>query len=76
MPAGRARRLGGLAIFAAIRRASSRLILIFFSRHRQPGMGSDPIDGIFFGSEFSKVVHGVIPPPYLHTPNVTFLHRQ
>ena len=48
----------------------------FFSRHRQVGMGSDPIDSIFFGSEFSKVMHGTIRPYYLYAPNVAFTQRQ
>jgi hypothetical protein len=39
-------------------------------------MGSDPIDGIFFGGEFSKVVHGTIRPYYPHAPNLAFAHRQ
>jgi len=49
---------------------------VFSSRHRQMGMGSDPIDGIFFGGEFSKVVHGTIWPYYLHAPNFALAHRQ
>jgi len=48
----------------------------FFSRLRQPGMGSDPIDSIFPGDKFSKVVHGTIRPYYFHAPNVAFAHRQ
>jgi hypothetical protein len=39
-------------------------------------MGSYPIDGIFLGGEFSKVVDGAIPPRYLHAPNVALSHRQ
>ena len=38
-------------------------------------MGSDPIDGILLGDEFSKVMHGTIRPCYLHAPNVAFTHR-
>jgi len=37
-------------------------------------MGSDPIDDIFFGGEFSKVVHGAIRPNYLHAPKLAFAH--
>jgi hypothetical protein len=48
----------------------------FFSRHRQPGMGSDPIDSIFLGGEFTKVMHGTIWPYYLHAPNRAFPHRR
>jgi hypothetical protein len=48
----------------------------FFRRHRQPGMGSDPIGSIFLGDKFSKVVHGTIRPYYLHAPDVAFAHRQ
>jgi len=48
----------------------------FFRRHRQPGVGSDPIDSIFLGGKFSKVVHGTIRPYYLHAPDVAFAHRQ
>ena len=43
---------------------------------RQLGMGSDPINSIFFGGEFSKVVHGAIRPYYLHAPNLALSHRQ
>jgi hypothetical protein len=43
---------------------------VFSSRHRQMGIGSDPIDSIFFGDEFSKVVHGTIRPYYLDAPNL------
>jgi hypothetical protein len=39
-------------------------------------MGSDPIDSIFFGDEFSKVVHGTIRPYYLDAPNLAFAHWQ
>jgi hypothetical protein len=39
-------------------------------------MGSDPIDGIFLGGEFSKVVHGIIRPYYPNAPNLAFAHRQ
>jgi len=39
-------------------------------------MGSDPIDGIFFGNEFSKVMHSTIWPYYLHPPNLAFAHWQ
>jgi hypothetical protein len=49
---------------------------VFSSRHRQMGMGSDPIDGIFLRGEFSKVVHGTIWPYYLHAPNFARSHRQ
>ena len=49
---------------------------VFFSRHRKPGMGSYPINGIFLGDEFSKVVDGAIPPHYLHAPNIALSHRQ
>ena len=48
----------------------------FLSRHRQPGMGSDPIDSIFLGGEFSKVVHDTIRPCYQHSPNLAVSHRQ
>jgi len=48
----------------------------FSSRHRQPGMRSYPIDGVFLGGEFSKVVHSTIWPYYLHTPNLALSHRQ
>jgi len=39
-------------------------------------MGSDPIDGIFLGGEFSKMVHGTIRPYYLHAPNLALSHSQ
>jgi len=39
-------------------------------------MGSDPIDGIFLGGEFSKVVHDTIRPCYPHSPNLAVSHRQ
>jgi hypothetical protein len=39
-------------------------------------MGSDPIDSIFLGDEFSKVMHGTIRPYYLHAPKLAFAHRQ
>ena len=39
-------------------------------------MGSYPINGIFLGDEFSKVVDGSIPPHYLHAPNIALSHRQ
>jgi hypothetical protein len=48
----------------------------FFSRHRQPGMGRDPIDGIFLGGEFSKVAHGTIRPHDFNTPNPALKHSQ
>jgi hypothetical protein len=42
----------------------------------QSGMGIDPRDGIFLGSEFPEVVHGPIRPHYLYAPNLALLHRQ
>jgi len=53
-----------------------QLSCVFSSRRRQLGMGSDPIDGIFLGGKFSKMVHGAIRPYYLHAPNLAFSHRQ
>jgi hypothetical protein len=63
------------------RDGSARPIRILRFVHRifwlcQSGMGIDPRDGIFLGSEFPEVVHGPIRPHYLYAPNLALLHRQ
>jgi hypothetical protein len=40
----------------------------------QSRMGVDPINRILLGSKFTKTVHGLIRPHYLHAPNLAVLH--